>query len=73
MKIDGSIYYNNSVAIGGTTVSNSNFKLEVFGGINCTKLYVGGVLLAPLTGSSSSSETGTFSVHNETKNTFYSF
>ena len=68
---DGSIFYNNSVAIGGSTVSNSNFKLEVFGGINCTKLYVGGVLLAPLTGSSSSSETGTFSIHNETKNTSF--
>lgn len=68
---DGSIFYNNSVAIGGSTVSNSNFKLEVFGGINCTKLYVGGVLLAPLTGGSSSSETGTFSIHNETKNTSF--
>jgi len=68
---DGSIFYNNSVAIGGSTVSNSNFKLEVFGGINCTKLYVGGVLLAPLTGSSSSSETGTFSIHNENKNTSF--
>lgn len=68
---NGSIFYNNSVAIGGSTVSNSNFKLEVFGGINCTKLYVGGVLLAPLSGSSSSSETGTFSIHNETKNTSF--
>ena len=68
---NGSIFYNNSVAIGGSTVSNSNFKLEVFGGINCTKLYVGGVLLAPLTGSSSSSETGTFSIHNENKNTSF--
>ena len=68
---NGSIYYNNSVAIGGTAVSNNNFKLEVFGGINCTKLYVGGVLLAPLTGTSSSSETGTFSIHNETKNTSF--
>ena len=66
---DGSIYYNNSVAIGGSSVSNSNFKLEVFGGINCTKLFVGGVLLAPIPGSSSSSETGTFSIHNESKNT----
>ena len=28
-NIDGSIFYNNSVAIGGTTVSNSNFKLDV--------------------------------------------
>ena len=68
---NGSIYYNNSVVIGGTTVSNNNFKLEVFGGINCTKLYVGGVLLAPLSGTSSSSETGTFSIHNETKNTSF--
>ena len=68
---NGSIYYNNSVAIGGTAVSNNNFKLEVFGGINCTKLYVGGVLLAPLSGTSSSSETGTFSIHNETKNTSF--
>jgi hypothetical protein len=68
---NGSIYYNNSVVIGGTTVSNNNFKLEVFGGINCTKLYVGGVLLAPLSGTSSSSETGTFSIHNENKNTSF--
>ena len=68
---NGSIYYNNSVVIGGTAVSNNNFKLEVFGGINCTKLYVGGVLLAPLSGTSSSSETGTFSIHNETKNTSF--
>lgn len=66
---NGSIFYNNSVAIGGSTISNSNFKLEVFGGINCTKLYVGGVLLAPVSGSSSSSETGTFNIHNENKNT----
>jgi hypothetical protein len=66
---NGSIFYNNSVTIGGSTISNSNFKLEVFGGINCTKLYVGGVLLAPVSGSSSSSETGTFNIHNENKNT----
>ena len=30
---------------------------------------MGGVLLAPIPGSSSSSETGTFSIHNESKNT----
>ena len=68
---DGSIYYNNGVAVGGDTVSNVNYKMEVFGGFNCTKLYVGGVLLAPVSGSSSSSETGTFSIHNENKNTSF--
>ena len=68
---DGSVYYNNGVAVGGTTVSNANYKMEVFGGFNCTKLYVGGVLLAPVSGSSSSSETGTFSIHNENKNTSF--